>query len=82
VGSWFNIERRVRKRIAIGLNLAWICHFAALYTHLRWPEYIHIAWPYLLWHYLPLLLSISFQVPDEDRTSPPPLAPPPIGIAV
>jgi len=66
---WFNIERRVRKRIAIGLNLAWICHFAALYTHLRWPEYIHIAWPYLLWHYLPLLLSISFQVSAARKQS-------------
>jgi hypothetical protein len=43
---WFNIERRVRKRIAIGLNLAWICHFTSLTTHLVWPEYIQgQTWP-------------------------------------
>ena len=60
---WFNIPKRTRRKIAVGLNLAWMSHFACVATHLVWSEYIQgQTFPGLLYHNLPFVMSIFFQV--------------------
>ena len=60
---WFNIPRKKRRKIAIGLNLAWMAHFACVATHIVWAEFIQgQTWPGVLYHNLPFVLSITFQV--------------------
>jgi hypothetical protein len=53
---WFNLSKATRRKISLGLNLAWMCHFAALATHIVWPEYIDgQSWPAVLYHNLPMV---------------------------
>jgi len=60
---WFNLSKATRRKISLGLNLAWMCHFAALATHIVWPEYIEgTTWPHVLYHNLPEVLSLFFQI--------------------
>lgn len=59
---WFNLPRATRRRISMALNLAWMSHFAALGTHIVWPEYIEsTTWPHVLYQNLPEILSLFFQ---------------------
>ena len=60
---WFNIPKDRRRRIAVGLNMAWIAHFVCLATHMLYSEYIEgQTFPGILFHNLPFVLSITFQV--------------------
>ena len=59
---WFNIPRSSRRRIAVGLNLAWVFHFVCLAMHIVWPEFVDgQIWPLILYHNLPLVLSFVLE---------------------
>jgi len=60
---WFNLPRTTRRHISLGLNLAWMFHFAALATHIVWPEYIEsTTWPHVVYQNLPEIFSLIFQL--------------------
>ena len=71
---WFNLSKATRRKISLGLNLAWMCHFAALATHIVWPEYIEgQTWPAVLYHNLPMVPQLSL-FNHQPSSSPLPLA--------